>query len=276
MSIYLRTRVTGSLPIDVRAVRTDLFHDPSLVRLGRQKILHGNRAVECGELFEISRSDDSADIVWQGDLSSVHYIGYKMKQIVMRIEGNAGRHVGSQMTSGEIIVDGDAGDYLGLQMYGGVIRVKGNAGDLVGGCYPGSKSGMNRGTILINGNVGNGVGVGMRRGLIAVAGNVGSGTGWNMLAGTIVVFGSCEESVGQNMKRGTIILAGDQPSFCRHRCPPNFRYAGTYQPAVLPLISRWLKKLESSFPDRLLRLRLFDVFAGDLLKGGRGEVMCGI
>ncbi len=276
MSIYLRTRVTDSLPIDVRAVRPNLFEESSLERLSRQKILHGNREVECGELFDIFRSGDVADIVWQGNLSSVHQIGYQMKHVVMRIEGNAGRHVGSQMTSGEIIVDGDAGDYLGLQMFGGIIRVTGNAGESVGGRYPGSKSGMNRGTILVDGDAGNGVGVGMRRGLIAVAGNVGSGTGWNLLAGTIVVFGSCQASVGQNLKRGTIILAGEQTTFRRHRCPANFRYAGTYQPAVLPLISRWLKTLEFSFPDRLLGPRLFNQFAGDLLKGERGEVMCGI
>ena len=55
-------------------------------------------------------------------------------------------------------------------MTGGVIVVEGNAGDSAGAALPGSKVGVNRGTILVRGDVGKGAGESMRRGMLVVGG----------------------------------------------------------------------------------------------------------
>ncbi len=62
------------------------------------------------------------------------------------------------MSGGTIVTRSSVSDFAGAEMKGGTLRIQGDAGDLVGGSYPGSKIGMNRGTILVGGNVGKGAG----------------------------------------------------------------------------------------------------------------------
>ena len=153
-------------------------------------------------------------------------------------------------------------------MTGGSISVAGDAGDCVGGHYPGSKFGMNRGSILISGNVGKGLGQAMRRGTIAVGGNAGELAGWNMLAGTITVLGQCGAHVGAGMKRGTIAVAGGSTS----PLLPTFSAGGCYRVPVLTMLANWLK--QQRLPNDVSVLNsVFQEFNGDQLNGGRGEVL---
>jgi formylmethanofuran dehydrogenase subunit C len=152
-------------------------------------------------------------------------------------------------------------------MHGGFIRVRGDAGHLVGAAYRGSERGMTGGTILVHGRVGNEVAHTMRRGLVAV-GALGDLAGFNMLAGTIVVLGACGIRHGAGMRRGTLVFLG------RERPPllPSFRFACRYRPEAMTLLLRHLQQADFPVPDDAVRGG-FDLYNGDFLDGGRGEVL---
>ena len=153
-------------------------------------------------------------------------------------------------------------------MKNGLIRVTGNAGHLTGGAYRGSSKGMTGGTLLVEGNAGNEIGLCMRRGLIAVGGSAGDMVGFNMIAGTVAVFGECGIRPGAGMRRGTLALLGQKPP----QLLPSFRFASTFQPLTVRLMLKAL--LDSGFAfDQSLLMGEFDLYHGDLVTIGRGEVI---
>ena len=268
MPLRLTLRQTTPLPLEVAGITPDLLRDKPPAEIERLEILHGARKTPLAEFFAVSGDAADEALEWEGDLSGVHWLGAKMQFGRMQIFGSAGRHVGSEMRGGEIRIAGNAGDWLGGELHGGLIHVRGRAGDFVGSAYRGSPRGMTRGTILVEGDAGNEIGAGMRRGLIAVAGRTGNLAGYNLLAGTILLLGETGIRHGAGMKRGTIALLGD-------RSPPllpSFRLACRYQPEALKLIAHHLRSLGFAAPlDRLLDP--CELYNGDLLEGGRGELL---
>ena len=225
------------------------------------------------EMFDVEssqRADRSDDLEWHfhGDLSGVHWIGARMQAGSIHVHGPAGRHLGSEMRGGSIRVDGDAGDWVGGEMRRGTIRVHGSAGHLVGAAYRGSRVGMKGGTIWIDGDVGNELGHTMRRGWIAVGGKAGDMLGFNMLAGSLLVFGDCGIRPGAGMRRGTLGLFGPNPP----ELLPTFRYACRYRPLAVQLMFRKLREQEFTL-DESLAATDFHLHHGDLLDGGRGEIL---
>ncbi len=264
---------TGSLkvPINVQGVLPATTNRLSTIDVAKLPIRQGNRTVELGERFEVTRTPGSGQLRWEGDLSSVHWIGSGMAEGEIVINGPVGRHLGSQMRGGNIRVCGDAGDFVGCEMLGGQIRIEGHAGDSVGAAYPGNRSGTNRGTIIVTGNAGHGVGFALRRGTIVIGGHVGRLAGWNMLAGTIVVGQSVGPMVGKGMVRGTLLLSSDECSQeNRRQLPPTFSQAGSFHPVFIQLLARWLQGQDLN---QLWRTGQYQVFHGDHLKGARGEVL---
>jgi formylmethanofuran dehydrogenase subunit C len=172
------------------------------------------------------------------------------------------------MTGGEICVAGDVGDWLGAEMHGGRIHVRGRAGHLVGAAYRGSARGMTRGEILVDGDAGNEIGHTMRRGLVAIGGQVGDLVGFNMLAGTVLVLGDCGIRHGAGMRRGTLAFLGASPP----PMLPSFRCACRFRPMVMPLLLRHLKGRGFAVPDELIAAS-YQLYNGDLLEGGRGEIL---
>ena len=153
-------------------------------------------------------------------------------------------------------------------MHGGRIRVRGRAGHLTGAAYRGSARGMTGGTILVAGDVGNEIGHTMRRGLLVVGGNVGDLAAFNMLAGTILICGEGGIRHAAGMKRGTLAFLGQwAPELL-----PTFRFACRYQPTVLTVLLRELRLLGFPVGDDLLSTQ-FDLYNGDLIEGGRGEIL---
>jgi formylmethanofuran dehydrogenase subunit C len=127
---------------------------------------------------------------------------------------------------------------------------------------------MTDGTILIGGGAGDEIGRTMRRGLIAIGGNIGDLAGVNMLAGSILVFGASGIRHGAGMQRGTIAFLGrEAPPLL-----PSFRRAARYRPEVLQLIYRQLRQLNFAVPGELQGCPC-DVYNGDLVTGGRGEIL---
>lgn len=268
MALCLEYRGSTTAPIEVEGISPETVAGKSLAEIERLPIYEGNRDVRLGDFFAVSGDPNDETIRWEGDLRGVHWIGAKMTRGTMHVAGNAGRHVGSEMRGGTILVEGDVGDWAGAEIHGGLIDVRGNAGHLAGAAYRGSARGMTRGTILIAGNAGNEVGRTMRRGLIAIGGSVGDLAGFNMLAGTILIFGDSGVRCGAGMRRGTIGLFGSQ----RPRLLPSFRRACQMRPLAVDLLLRYLVSLGFAVPEPA-RDGSFDVYNGDLIEGGRGEVL---
>ncbi len=266
MGLRLEYRGGAQAPLEVEDVTPDRVVGMSLEEISKLPMFHGNRPSVIGDFFELSGESDGS-MLWVGDLSGVHWLGAKMSSGEVVVEGPVGRHLGSEMSGGTIVVQGNASDWVGAEMGGGSIHVHGDAGHLIGSVYRGGSRGMTGGSILIDGDGGNEIGHTMRRGLIGVAGDVGDLVGFNMLAGTIVVGGESGIRHGVGMKRGTLAFLGPVPNML-----PTFRRACRYQPEAMSVL---LKQLErDGFPlDIAIRDAQYELFNGDLLEGGRGEIL---
>jgi formylmethanofuran dehydrogenase subunit C len=268
MALQLHYREKTNVPVEVEGVSPDRVAHMSCKEIERIRIFVGNTQVPLAELFDISGDPSDQQLDWHGDLSGVHWIGARMVSGSVRIHGSVGRHMGSEMSGGQIDVEGDAGDWVGAELKGGMIRIRGSAGHLVGGAYRGSRRGMTGGTIVIDGNVGNEIGHSMRRGLLVVRGAAGDLIGFNMLAGTILVLGTTGIRHGAGMKRGTLGLLGrERPSLL-----PSFRYACRTHPLFLRLVFKHLDRC-GFLVDNDLAVAEVDTYHGDLLEGGRGEIL---
>lgn len=240
----------------------------TLAEIERFEIFHGNQKIPLAEMFTVTGDAGDQRFDFEGNLAGVHWIGAHMSSGTIHIHGPAGRHVGSEMQGGEIVVEGDASDWVGAEMHRGLIHVKGNAGPLVGAAYRGSVKGMTGGTILVDGKAGNEIGLTMRRGLIAIGGCAGDMLGFNMIAGTVLVFGECGIRPGAGMRRGTLGLFGPNPP----QLLPSFRYGCTYEPQFMRVILRTLQS-KGFAVDPSLESSEFDLYHGDLVSVGRGEIL---
>lgn len=268
MTLRLQYKQTSSVPVEVEGITPNNLREKSLAEIEQTLIYRGNEQVPLAELFSVSGDASDECFEWTGELSGVHWIGANMTSGVMQIDGHAGRHVGSQLQGGEIHVSGDAGDWVGGEMRRGFIRVRGRAGHLVGSAYRGSPRGMTGGTILVDGDVGNELGHSMRRGLIAVGGNTGDLAAFNMLAGTILIFGSSGIRHAAGMKRGTLAFLGQEhPPLL-----PTFRHACRFRPDAMALLLGELRRHDFNVPADVFSAT-FDLYNGDLIEGGRGEIL---
>lgn len=268
MALQLQYQNGATVPLEVAGVTPDKVRHQSLAEIEQLEVFHGNEPGVLADFFQVSGDAGDETIVWSGDLSGVHWIGAEMESGSLRVEGDIGRHVGSEMSGGTIEVAGDASDWVGAEMRGGMIHVAGRAGHLIGSAYRGSPQGMTGGTVRIDGDVGNEVGHSMRRGLLIIGGNCGDLIGFNMLAGTICLFGESGIRHGAGMRRGTLAFLGME----RPELLPTFRYACRYQPNMLRLLLRRLTDLGMKIPEALSESD-FDLYHGDLIEGGRGEVL---
>jgi formylmethanofuran dehydrogenase subunit C len=228
---------------------------------------YGRETLPLSTFFRVRGSADDARLHFIGDLQRVHWLAAGQTEGKTFVEGSVGRHAGSGMSGGELEIRGDAGDFLAAELRGGRVRVLGDAGARVGAAYQGAPRGMTGGVILVHGNAGDNLGRAQRRGLIAVAGNVGDLLAAHMLAGTIVVGGHCGQRPGEQLRRGTLILG---------RSPQNlssiWREGCRAAPVVLRLLDREL--IGHAFPlARPLQSQLFTLHHGDMLAGGRGELL---
>jgi formylmethanofuran dehydrogenase subunit C len=267
MTLTLRYRGQTSIPVEIEGFTPDWVCTRSLPEIERFEIFHGNQKIPLAEMFSISGDPNDERIQFEGDLGGVHWIGAGMTVGEIHIAGSAGRHLGSGLRGGEILVEGNSSDWTGAEMRAGTIHVRGNVGNHAGGAYRGSTKGMTGGTILIDGNAGNEVANCMRRGLIAIGGDVGDMLAFSMIAGTVLAFGACGVRPGAGMRRGTLGLFGRESP----RLMPSFRYATVCRPQFLGLVMRQIKSKGLHVEDSLLTSE-FDLFHGDFVSSGRGEV----
>lgn len=262
MPLELTYRAGETLPVELEGLTPDALRGDSLDDVRGRRAYVGNTTVAVGELFDVAGTTEDAGWRVAGDLAAVHYLGAGMSGGRIEVTGNVGRHAGAQMRGGELIVHGGASDWLGAEMRGGRIEVTGDAGDLVGAAYRGSPRGMRGGQILVRGSAGAEAGAAMRRGWITVAGDCGQLAGYRMRAGTLFVLGACGRRPGAEMIRGTIGLFGPAPPLL-----PTFRHACKIAPQLLGVLSRQLAPLGLAVPTEV------NLYNGDLLTGGRGEIL---
>lgn len=264
MPLTFRSRLADRLPVSLAGLTPAALAAKTIGEIEKTLIWQGNRQVPLAELFAVA--GDPADLVWrlEGDFSAVHYVAAGMEQGEVQVAGDVGRHAGQGMRGGTLTITGSAGDWLGCEMRGGQIEVAGNAGDHAGGVLPGSKVGMRGGQMLIRGSCGTHAAAAMRRGWLTVVGDCGEWAGYRMRAGTLMVLGECGPRPGASMRRGTIALLGGSPPLL-----PTFRYACDFEPQALALMLGPLQQ-QGIEVDRNPRVALYN---GDLLEGGRGEVL---
>ncbi len=268
MTLELTYQGNTTIPLEIEGINPDTVEQLTIAEIEKLPIFHGKDKCVLADYFKVSGDAADQHINLSGQLAGVHWIGTKMERGTITIEGDCGRHLGSEMRGGTITVQGNASDWIGAEMRGGHIRVHGNAGHQVGAAYRGSERGMNRGTIIIDGNAGNEIGLTMRRGLIVIGGNAGDLVGFRMLAGTILLCGESGIRHGAGMRRGSIIFMGDQ----HPQLLPSFRHAVNYQPEFMKVLLRKLRHSGFEVPDDLLDAS-YDLFHGDMIEGGRGEIL---
>jgi formylmethanofuran dehydrogenase subunit C len=265
--LKLTLRAPSAIPLELDGILPERVAGLSPLEVAKLPVQHGNRSELLGEFFHIAPDPYRiADLHFAGDTRNVKHIGAGMTHGKIYVEDDAGMHAGARMSGGSLILDSGCAGWLGAEMRGGFIEVRGHAGDQAGAAYRGSRRGMTGGTILVRGTAGDELGLLRRCGLIVVEGACGEFAGASMIAGTLVLLGEIGERCGAGMKRGTILSAREP------RLPPSFRYACDYRPPFVSMLVAELRKLHLAIPPAFgANLRCF---RGDILTGGRGEVLC--
>jgi formylmethanofuran dehydrogenase subunit C len=266
--LTLTLREPSPVPLELDGITPDRVAKLTTLEVAKLPLQHGNRREELGLFFAVTGDPSRGWLHFAGDTRTVKGVAAGMSAGTVSVENSAGMHAGAQMAGGSLVIGGGAGDWLGAEMKGGEIEVRGSAGSQVGAAYRGSRRGMTGGTIRVHGAAGDELGLLMRRGLVVVGGSCGEFAGASMIAGSIFVFGTAGNRLGAGMKRGTVFAGGAD------ELPPSFRYSCDYRPSFLPLYLAALRKAQFSIPESLLN-GMVRCYRGDLLHGGRGEVLVG-
>lgn len=264
--MQLTPKFETTIPVVAECVTPDNFSQNSVEDIKKMTVYYGNKEKLLGDLFEVS--DDSSDtITITKSVPNVKYIGKKMTTGSIIINGDCGMHTGAHMKGGCITVKGNVSDWCGAEMRGGEILIEGNAGHCLGGAYRGSKSGMNKGLIVVKGNTGNETGGLMKKGIIVVKGNTGAMPGCGMRGGTIFCYGVLGERPGSLMERGSIV-AYNTPQLL-----PTFTYNAIYNPTWLRVFLMDLQKKPYNIPIKKEHIEgLYKRYNGDLSELGKGEI----
>ncbi|BAL27122.1 formylmethanofuran dehydrogenase subunit C [Azoarcus sp. KH32C] len=261
----LRLRAQPALRLDLAGLTPVALAGATPSDVARKMLWHGNDEVPLGEFFAVEAlASDSAELVFEGDLSRCDGVGRGLDGGCIRIEGDVGDYLGAGMSAGEIVVAGSAGMLAACEMAGGRLEIAGDVGDYAASALPGDMDGMRGGLLVVRGNAGARFGDRMRRGTALVFGDAGDFLASRLVAGTIAVAGEVGAHCGYGMRRGTLIFAGPQPE-----PPPAFVPTGHDVQVIWTLLARNLAAhggpfaaLAATHPRR---------FVGDLAADGKGE-----
>jgi len=272
MTIIITKREEWTQPLDVSPALAEAWQSREPSDWSAITMSSAGRSCRLGEAFQIERqaADHSSapDVIWRGRLSNVAGIGAGLSRGRVRIEGDCGDRVGAAMTDGHIDVTGSAADLAGAAMRGGRLVVQGDVGDQVGGPLDEATPGMRGGELVVAGSAGHGAGHRLRRGLLIIQGDARDLAGYEMLAGSLIIGGSCGRRAGAEMRRGSIVLASD-------RVEPlaTFVCAGRIVSPIIEILAGHVARLAPRLA-AIMRHRTWRLFSGDLLRGGRGEILC--
>ncbi len=204
--LILRLKEKPDLCLEVEGISPSKIAEISAKDVERLPIQYGNRRVELSEFFDFELNDsDVPRVVFEGDMSRVKRIGWKLDGGVVIVKGNAGMYLGAFMSGGKIVVEGDVGDFSALNMSGGELIIEGNAGNYLCASYRGEWRGMSGGRVVVKGNVGKELGGYMRGGKIVVEGVADEFAGVCMRGGVLVLNGA-KDRLGAGMTSGVIVV----------------------------------------------------------------------
>jgi formylmethanofuran dehydrogenase subunit C len=264
MPVFFHLTRQPTVPLEAEVLSPDRVANLSNAEIRALTVYHGKRQLPLSEFFDVY-GERSTDLVLDGALHKVRWVGKSMSQGSITIHGSVGMHLGAYMSGGRIEVHGNASDWVGGEMKNGFIHVHGNAGGQVGAAYRGALSGMKNGTIIIDGSAGLEVGMRMRRGTIVIRGPAKDFTGLQMKGGTILLMSGAEIRTGAWMVRGTII------SLKPLHLMPTFAQTGPVSPVFLGLLARHLKQFGIDLPTGTSGA--YRQHAGDMAVSDKGEIL---
>ncbi len=204
--LILKLKEKPDICLEVEGILPNVIAEKSLEEIENLPIQYGNRRVKLSEFFDAYvEKSETPRIIFDGDMSRVKRIGWKLDGGEIVVRGNAGMYLGAFMRDGKIVVEGDVGHFSALNMSGGTIVINGNAGNYLCASYRGEWRGMSGGIVMVKGNVGKELGSYMRGGKIIVEGTADDFAGVCMRGG-IVVINRAEERLGAGMIGGAIVV----------------------------------------------------------------------
>jgi formylmethanofuran dehydrogenase subunit C len=264
MPVFFHLIRQPMVPLEAEVLSPDRVDNLSNAEIRALTVYHGKRQLPLGEFFDVY-GERSPDLVLDGALHKVRWIGKSMSRGTITIHGSVGMHLGAYMSGGRIEVHGNASDWVGGEMKNGFIHVHGNAGGQVGAAYRGALRGMKNGTIIIDGSAGLEVGMRMRRGTIVVRGPVKDFTGLQMKGGTIILMSGAEIRTGAWMNRGTII------SLKPLQLMPTFAAGTDVSPVFVAVLANHLKPYGVELPAG--NRGIYRHYSGDLSVSDKGEIL---
>jgi formylmethanofuran dehydrogenase subunit C len=268
----LRVKTPPGFRVDAGALLPAALAGMSVADIERLALPAGNERCVVGDVFDVSREDESADdtatLLIDGAASWLDRLGARMDSGKLVAHGSAGDYTGFRMSGGVLDIGGDAGHFTGCEMRDGRLTVRGDSGDFAAGALTGDMEGMSGGTLTIHGNAGARLADRMRRGLVLVGGNAGEFAAARLVAGTVGVAGKLGAHYAYAMRRGTLLLA-QRPEPLP---PPTFTGGGHGFDVFWSLLIRSLAAEIAPFSQwRADRLPVR--FTGDLAVDGRGEIL---
>lgn len=204
--LILKLKEKPDLCLEVEGILPNVIVEKDVEEIENLPIQYGNRKVKLSEFFDISvEKSETPRVVFEGDMSRVKRIGWKLDGGEIIVKGNAGMYLGAFMSDGRIIVEGDVGNFSALNMRGGEILIEGNAGDYLCASYRGDWRGMSGGTVIVKGNAGKELGSYMRGGKIVVEGTADDFAGINMKSGLMII-NKAKSRLGAGMTAGSIVV----------------------------------------------------------------------
>ena len=255
--------------INAAALTPEYCNDISVKQLAQQTLPSSGGDIAIGDLFKIEK-DSSKSLFISGACEQFDYIGAKMTDNQIKVEGSVGDYAGATMSGGQLEITGDVGHHTACDMSAGTVIVEGNAGDATGGASIGAVQGMSGGTVLVLGNAGDRTANLMRRGLVVVRGNNGDYAAANMKAGNLVVLKKNGNRCAYGMHRGTVLLS--DPSCAENLGDTFISQPSNYNMDFLMLLYKHIAQLSPTL-QRLPRRKLIKRYIGDLAVAGKGEVL---
>src|SRR6187549_3246901 len=97
MAITFHLKRQPTVPLEAEVLTPDKMAELSNDEIRSLIVYHGKRQLPLGEFFEIE-GERSADLIIQGALHKVRWIGRAMTRGSITIHGNVGMHLGAYMT----------------------------------------------------------------------------------------------------------------------------------------------------------------------------------
>ena len=204
---------TSSIALEFDELIPDEIYSWTEADFAKYQVPIGNSRFPITDFFNITvegeaAGPDEVEMILNGDLNRVKYIGCKMSGGNIVCNSSVDLHVGAEMSGGSILVKGDAAAHAGREMSGGYLEIEGNTKEFTGASYIGEWRGMTGGQIVVGGNAGKQCGECLTGGRIHVKGNCDILAGIHMTKGLIEIDGDVNSWPGGQMKNGNIIIHG--------------------------------------------------------------------